>query len=79
MGYSLKTLHEALKLPGATIRNLPPPPTPHAVRSHIAGSKPSLEDGLPEFSTSTLMRFLVKFIVADDQVWYLFKSQIFDS
>lgn len=71
MGYTFTTLREALKQPGVTIRALPPPPTPAPGDICPAGSESSPADGLPEFSPSTLARFLVKFIVADDQVRYL--------
>ncbi|KAG6373599.1 hypothetical protein JVT61DRAFT_6250 [Boletus reticuloceps] len=70
MGYTFKTLCEALKQTGVTTHNLPPPPmpSPQSPYNIRAGTEPSLEDGLPEFSTSIFVRFPIKFIIADDQV-----------
>ena len=82
MGYRIKTLHKALKQPDVTIHKLPPPsipslddPHPHP---HPQSSEPSLVDGLPEFSPLALAHFLVRLIVADDQVFNLNVSNICD-
>jgi hypothetical protein len=73
MGYTFKTLQEALKQSDVTIRKLPPPPVSSLddARPQHPSAEPSLADGLPEFSPSALARFLVRFIVADDQVFNL--------
>lgn len=70
IGYTFATLREALQKPGVSIRNLPPPPEPAPgdFRPQVPGGKPSLHDGLPEYSLAALQRYLVDFIVADDQV-----------
>ena len=74
MGYLFKTLYKALGQPGVTIHNLLPASTPVPNDAHLqkAGLGPSSIDDLPEYSPLTLAYFLVRFIVADDQVHITF-------
>ncbi|KIM52694.1 hypothetical protein SCLCIDRAFT_140556, partial [Scleroderma citrinum Foug A] len=64
-GHMIVTLHEALQKPGVTLKKLPPVP---GHRSTNLPSHMSLEAGLPLFTISTLHQYLIKFIVANDQV-----------
>jgi hypothetical protein len=70
-GYTFTTLREALLKPGVSIRALPAAPRPGPGDSplELAGSSAfSLDAGLPSFSPPVFHHFLVRFIVADDQV-----------
>jgi hypothetical protein len=72
VGYTFKTLAEALAQPGVTIRSLPPAPRPQSGDYLTSGifpqPTPSLGADLPEFSMGAMHDAIVKFIVADDQV-----------
>ena len=72
VGYTYTTLREIHRKPGVTVRTLPPAPQPGAndVPPRIAGSQSSasLDAGLPSFSIPTFHRYLVKFVIACDQV-----------
>ena len=64
-GYTIATLREALQKPGITLKKFPPAP------EHCGTNPPSqtsLEAGLPPFTISMLHQYLIKFIVANDQV-----------
>ena len=68
LGYDLLTLLEALKKPGITIHNLPPPPRRpcDTQENFVPAGEP--ENDLPPYSTAAFHRFLVRFITTDDQV-----------
>lgn len=72
MGYTFKTLIHALGQPGVTSQNLPLPPRPGPGDNVPLGSLPqvpqALEDSVPEFSHQAMHEYLVRFVVADDQV-----------
>lgn len=69
LGYNLSTLLEALKLPGVTIHNLPPPPQcPSNTQENLQPGGELWDNKLPSFSTAAFHQFLVRFITADDQV-----------
>lgn len=70
MGYSLKTLREEVQH-GTKLTELPPPPHPNPGNSQPHDRVPSSGKDtptMPEFSLSAMQEYLVKFIVADDQV-----------
>ncbi|KIM61340.1 hypothetical protein SCLCIDRAFT_122229, partial [Scleroderma citrinum Foug A] len=69
-GYTYDSLKATLVLPNMTIDALPPPPL-HEVGDMIPlclGPKTDLGTDIPEFSLTALHDYLVRFIVADDQV-----------
>ena len=66
VGYDIPTLLEALKQPGVTITNLPPPRRTDNGQQSSQPNKDPQEQGLPPFSTAAFQRYLVKFITADD-------------
>ncbi|KIM64071.1 hypothetical protein SCLCIDRAFT_115857 [Scleroderma citrinum Foug A] len=70
VGYTVTTLLETLQQPGISIRKLPPPcgSLSQPVASQADG------DDLPPFSLSTFYKYLIKFIVSDDQVCGLLAS-----
>ena len=69
LGYDLSMLLEALKLPGVTIHNLPPPPQrPSDTQENLQPGGEPRDNELPPFSTAAFHQFLVRFITADDQV-----------
>ncbi|KIK12522.1 hypothetical protein PISMIDRAFT_120753 [Pisolithus microcarpus 441] len=64
-GYNHSTLRQALSMPNVMIRTLPP----LSQSCHVDPSMASqLESGLPPFSLAAMHRYLVRFIVTDDQV-----------
>ncbi|KIK19075.1 hypothetical protein PISMIDRAFT_13963 [Pisolithus microcarpus 441] len=71
IGYNYATLREVLSHPNISIHLLPPapPPRPSDQLPVFSGPRPPpLGAGLPPFSISALHCYLVRFIVADDQV-----------
>ena len=68
LGYDLSTLLEALKTPGITIHNLPPPPRRPCDTQENSVPAGEPENDLPPYSTAAFHRFLVRFITTDDQV-----------
>lgn len=72
MGYTFKTLIHALRQPGVTSQNLPLPPRPGPGDNAPLGSLPhvpqALKDSVPDFSHEAMHEYLVRFVVADDQV-----------
>lgn len=75
-GYILKTLHNVLKQPGITIHKLPPAPHPEpgdVIPIHVNRQpSTSLDTDLPDFFIAALHEYIVKFIIADDQVSYIY-------
>jgi hypothetical protein len=69
-GYTFTTLREMLSKPGVVIRKLPPAlwPEPGDRTPTIPGSNLVPNGGLPPFSFAALHHYLVRFIVANDQV-----------
>lgn len=71
MGYTFKTLREAIQQ-GNKIAALPPAPRPGHGDSLPGNLLPSGTEkstsAFPEFSNAALHEYLVKFVVADDQV-----------
>lgn len=66
MGHTLGTILEAIRS-GCTLGKLPPP----RANQVAAGNQPIPSSGgpiMPEFSVGAMRDYLVKFIVADDQV-----------
>jgi len=69
LGYTYNSLKAALALPNSTIDNLPPPPPKDGDNIPLRlGPKVDLGTDIPEFSLTALHDYLVRFIVADDQV-----------
>ena len=72
-GYTFQTLRQALAASGTSIRSLPPL---HREEHQGSSTLPSgcipLENGLPLFSILVLQQYLMQFIVADDQVRYIY-------
>ena len=66
LGYTIPTLLEALKKPGACITNLPPPP--RSSQQNLQPDREPQDQGLPPYSIAAFHRYLVRFITADDQV-----------
>lgn len=75
MGYMLTTLQETLQQLEVSIDELPlaPTPAPGDLPLNAAqGAQPSATGcGLPPFSDVTMQRYLVNFIVVDDQASYI--------
>jgi len=74
-GYTYNSLKAVLAHQGVTIYNLPPLPPPEVgdgiplgLGKHL---KTDLGADLPEFSLGALHDYIVRFIVADDQVCYI--------
>lgn len=71
-GFTFKTLKVVLADPKVTIQNLPPPPPSEEGDSIPVGlgplPGPDITADIPEFSVQALHDYLVRFIVANDQV-----------
>ena len=72
-GYTFQTLCQPLATSGASIRSLPPlRREEHQGSSTLPSGCIPLENGLPPFSISALQQYLMQFIVADNQVCYIY-------
>lgn len=77
-GYTYNSLKAVLTCQGVTIHGLPPPPPPEVGDNIPSGlgkpPKPDISTDLPKFSLGALHNYIVRFIVADEQVCTLYKS-----